>query len=55
MQMAHIYEALLIVESNTKSATLRAAVERCDAKTHASFDKVVAFLATEAVTGRCSY
>jgi hypothetical protein len=48
MQMAHIYEALLVIEEMTKSSTLMRAVECCDAKTRESFEQVIitAFLST---------
>jgi hypothetical protein len=46
MQMAHIYEALLVIEETTKSSTLMRAVECCDAKTRESFEQVTAFLST---------
>src|SRR6266481_3264610 len=44
MQMAHIYEGLLIVEDISKTSKLKAAVDRCDAKTRRSFDEIAKFL-----------
>jgi hypothetical protein len=47
MQMAHIYEALLIIEEIKETASLMRAVERCDARTRRSFETVAAFLKTD--------
>jgi hypothetical protein len=44
MQMAHIYEGLLIVEDISKTSKLKAAVDRCDTKTRRSFDEIAKFL-----------
>src|SRR5262249_37774491 len=47
MMMAHVYEALHIIEEIKGSAQLRAAVDRCDSKTGASFNAVAKFLDTD--------
>jgi hypothetical protein len=47
MQMAHIYEALLVIKEIMETPTLMKAVERCDAKTQESFKRVTAFLGTD--------
>jgi hypothetical protein len=44
MQMAHIYEGLLIVDDIRKSAELREEVEACDWRTIRAFEKLVAFM-----------
>jgi len=47
MLMAHIYEALSIIEDIQQDTKLRAAVQQCEAKTRSSFDAVAAFLGTD--------
>jgi len=47
MMMAHVYEGLQIIEKITNSPQLKAAVDRCDSKTRASFDAVARFLDTD--------
>jgi hypothetical protein len=47
IQMAHIYEALLIIEEIKQTASLVRAVERCDIRTQRSFEAVATFLYTE--------
>ncbi len=47
MQMAHIYEALLIIDEITKTKSLMEAVGRCDKRTQVSFNVVAAFLLTD--------
>ena len=47
MMMAHVYEALHIIEEIKGSVQLRAAVDRCDSKTGASFNAVAKFLDTD--------
>lgn len=47
MQMAHIYEALLIIEEIANSKSLMAAIERCDNRTRGSFEAVAKFLGTD--------
>ena len=44
MMMAHVYEALHIIEEIKNSTQLKATVDRCDSKTRASFDAVAKFL-----------
>jgi hypothetical protein len=46
MLMAHVYEALHIIEEIKNSTHLKATVNRCDSKTRASFDAVAKFLHT---------
>ena len=46
MLMAHVYEALSIIEDIQKSAKLNALMQACDATTRSSFDAVAAFLKT---------
>jgi hypothetical protein len=45
IQMAHIYEALLIIEEIKQTASLVRAVERCDIRTQRSFDSLSIFKA----------
>jgi hypothetical protein len=47
MQMAHVYEALLIIKEISETASLLQAVERCDSRTRRSFEVVAVFLNTE--------
>src|SRR5262249_35800605 len=47
VQMAYVYEALLIIEEMRKNDTAKAAIERCDTRTQAVFSRVCAFFDTE--------
>jgi hypothetical protein len=47
MLMAHVYEALSIIKDIQKDTKLRAAVQKCDAKTRSSFKAVAKFLRTD--------
>jgi hypothetical protein len=47
MLMAHMYEALSIIEDIQQGAKLRDAVQQCEGKTRSSFDAVAAFLRTD--------
>jgi hypothetical protein len=47
MQMAHVHEALLIVQEMENTPSLNRLVERCDLKTRQSFATVVAFLGSK--------
>jgi hypothetical protein len=47
MMMAHVYEALKIIQEIKNSIQLKATVDRCDSKTRASFDAVAKFLGTD--------
>jgi hypothetical protein len=47
MLMAHIYEALSIIDDIEKDARLRQAVQECDPKTRSSYDAVAVFLGTD--------
>jgi hypothetical protein len=46
MLMAHVYEALSIIEDIQNSPELKALVQACDPATRSSFDAVAAFLKT---------
>jgi hypothetical protein len=46
MLMAHVFEALSIIEDIQNDPKLRKAVEQCDDKTRSSFDAVAVFLGT---------
>ena len=46
LQIAHIFEALDIIESIRASQQLTEAVHACDSRTRQSFDKVAAFVGT---------
>jgi hypothetical protein len=46
MLMAHVFEALSIIEDIQRDASLQAAVQQCDDKTQSSFNAVAAFLGT---------
>ena len=46
MLMAHVYEALYIIEDIQKSPKLKALVQACDPMTRSSFDAVATFLTT---------
>jgi hypothetical protein len=47
MLMAHVYEALSVIDDIQKDTKLRAAVKKCDAKTRSSFEAVAKFLGTD--------
>jgi hypothetical protein len=47
MLMAHVYEALSIIEDVQKSPRLSALVQACDPQTISSFDAVATFLTTD--------
>jgi hypothetical protein len=47
MLMAHVYEALKIIEDIQNSPSLKAIVQACDATTRLSFDTVATFLKTD--------
>jgi hypothetical protein len=47
MQMGHVYEALLIIQTIKANPRLTAAVKRCDQRTQASFDAVAVFLKSD--------
>lgn len=47
MMMAHVYEALSIIECIQNSPKLKALVDECDPETRSSFDAVAAFLKTD--------
>src|SRR5262245_60197250 len=47
MQMAHVYEALLIIQAIKANPRLMTAVKRCNQKTQASFDAVAVFLKSD--------
>jgi hypothetical protein len=47
MLMAHVFEALSIVEEIRDNPKLKALVETCDPETRSSFDAVAAFLKTD--------
>jgi hypothetical protein len=46
VQIAHVYEALSIINEVQRKPLLLAAVRRCDARTQQSYDRLVAHLAT---------
>jgi hypothetical protein len=46
MLMAHVYEALSIIEEIQNSPKLKSLVDACDPETRTSFDAVAAFLRT---------
>jgi hypothetical protein len=45
--ISHVHEALIIIGEINRSATLRAAVDQCDARTRENFGKLVAKLTSE--------